>query len=1004
MEFTWKTRTGKTPVNGLPRVFFCSGKKAYDDNFDVLSGDILEYVNCVIYHVDYENIPGSMSELTDELVDDLQEMQIIVVPVTKELFTEEDAWVRDVIKAEKGKKIILPIMMGEVDLWNEFEPLFGSVQFLDKYNLYGQAKGTEISYEKKLEKRLKEFLVGDELAAKVREAFDAKIFLSYRKKDRREAQELMRLIHSDPKCESIAIWYDEFLVPGEDYNEDIKKALESSNALVFNVTQSFNEPGNYVLRVEYPAAQEQEKKLISVEMSDTDIEELEHNFKGIGDSLIKIDKHEKVCKVTLDALKGLVKDENSNDMKHTFFLGLAYKNGLEVEVDDERGNRLIERAAEGGLPEAMEEMARLCFYVRNEFETAIDWQRKAVEAYENAIVNGDDGMDAFLGFQRAVMNVYSMVEESKKKIDIKWCYAIVEEAAADYAAKIMKQPEEYRERFIAMQYLRVDVVQMNLQQYPIDRSNYAERGIQEQRVDAIIKDVDAWWRLHKEGETGSIDPSTGEGKNFDDAMFVMEINCAIGEKTGLRISSAYNKMKTFEYAFNKKLKDTKICRFYIRIAYICATWMEIPSIFRPLDKNITEDNIEEQDINWYSFTRAGFDMCKKQMVAGELDEEWNDLYYSALYVRTLQLLKIAIAFRAKCDFCDEIETNIDKLYKRCQEICQNSSVDILKRREAINRMMELAKKEIELNKIQWWKPCSDEAERIFWNRLHGHIIKMAKEMVEELKDRESHEFYVEKLVESCEAFLAIEDSIADYTIFAEETEKEAHALCEKDNTGRTQNLLARAIRCVDKAQGLYEEYWEDDEDEEEDEEEDVEEMINEETVRQKAEKEWAEEQRKLIDSCGVKECDNEATAEEQLEKYEKVRNLGEESPYVYWSIINSLATLNMVDRAEEVYADWLSFGSRESQLFDQKNERDMNYAETRNKQRLRSATYEIEKLMAVLCEQNENYEDAKAHWQKVCAYETKVIAKASAKVIAAWEEKRKNTEERIAACDEKLKG
>ena len=987
MEFTWKTRTEKTSVNGLPRVFFCSGKKAYDDNFDVLSGDILEYVNCVIYHVDYKNIPGSMSELTDELVYDLQEMQIIVVPVTKELFTEEDAWVRDVIKAEKGKKIILPIMMGEVDLWNEFEPLFGSVQFLDKYNLYGQAKGTEISYEKKLEKRLKEFLVGDELAAKVREAFDAKIFLSYRKKDRREAQELMRLIHSDPKCESIAIWYDEFLVPGEDYNEDIKKALESSNALVFNVTQSFNEPGNYVLRVEYPAAQEQEKKIISVEMSDTDIEELEHNFKGIGDSLIKIDKHEKVCKVTLDALKDLVKDENSNDMKHTFFLGLAYKNGLEVEVDEERGNRLIERAAEGGLPEAMEEMARLCFYVRNEFETAIDWQRKAVEAFKGVIESNDDGMDAFLGFQRAVMNVYSMVEESKKEIDTRWYYAIVEEAAADYAAKVMKQPEEYRERFIAMQYLRVDVASW----YVLKCSNFVDRGELQKRVDAIINDVDAWLRLHKEINNENL------GTTIDDAMATMEIYCTIGEKTGLRIATPYNKLNTFKYVYNKILTDAQKCRLYIRVAYSYAKWMEIPPVYRSMEeilgqnRNVTEDDIENLDIGWYPINRAGFDMCKKHMADGELDEEWNDLYYSALYVRTLQLFKIAIAYHAECDFCDEIETNIDKLYKRCQKICQNASVDILKRREAINRMMELAKKEIELNKIQWWKPCSDEAERILGIRLKDHIIIMAKEMVEELKDRESHEFYVEKLVESCEAFLAIEDSVADYTIFAEETEKEAHALCEKDNTGRTQNLLARATSCVERARRMNEEYWEDDEDEEDE----IEEVIDEETVRQKAEKEWAEEQRKLIDTCGVKECDNEATAEEQLEKYEKVRNLGEESPNVYWSIISCLSTLNMVDRAREVYVDWLSFKAKESQLVDQKDERYMNCTEIHNKQRLSRTTYEIEKIMAVLCERSENYEDAKAHWQKVCAYEAKSWR---------WDDRRKNTEERIAACDEKLKG
>ena len=69
-------------------------------------------------------------------------------------------------------------------------------------------------------------LVSDEMAEKVRAAFDAYIFLSYRKKDRKYANELMRLIHKNDFCRDIAIWYDEYLVPGEDFNNAITEALK----------------------------------------------------------------------------------------------------------------------------------------------------------------------------------------------------------------------------------------------------------------------------------------------------------------------------------------------------------------------------------------------------------------------------------------------------------------------------------------------------------------------------------------------------------------------------------------------------------------------------------------------------------------------------------------------------------------------------------------------------------------------------------------------------------
>lgn len=50
---------------------------------------------------------------------------------------------------------------------------------------------------------------------------DAYVFLSYRKKDRKHAKELMRLIHANRFCLDIAIWYDGFLAAGEDFNAAI---------------------------------------------------------------------------------------------------------------------------------------------------------------------------------------------------------------------------------------------------------------------------------------------------------------------------------------------------------------------------------------------------------------------------------------------------------------------------------------------------------------------------------------------------------------------------------------------------------------------------------------------------------------------------------------------------------------------------------------------------------------------------------------------------------------
>ena len=79
---------------------------------------------------------------------------------------------------------MLPIMVeaGIDDLYMQ-KSKFGALQYLNPYS----TDATEIAYKEKLRKYLESVLISDETAKRVRAAFDAYIFLSYRKKDRKYA-------------------------------------------------------------------------------------------------------------------------------------------------------------------------------------------------------------------------------------------------------------------------------------------------------------------------------------------------------------------------------------------------------------------------------------------------------------------------------------------------------------------------------------------------------------------------------------------------------------------------------------------------------------------------------------------------------------------------------------------------------------------------------------------------------------------------------------------------
>lgn len=128
--------------------------------------------------------------------------------------------------------------MQEKGLNEPFDRICSDLHFLDK-DTEDEKSMNAIPYHVKLEKFLHSVLIKDDLSVQIRAAFKAYIFLSYRKKDRQYAQKLMELIHDNDFCRDLAIWYDEFLILSENFNQSIENALQKAHCLLWQSLQTF---------------------------------------------------------------------------------------------------------------------------------------------------------------------------------------------------------------------------------------------------------------------------------------------------------------------------------------------------------------------------------------------------------------------------------------------------------------------------------------------------------------------------------------------------------------------------------------------------------------------------------------------------------------------------------------------------------------------------------------------------------------------------------------------
>jgi TPR repeat protein/alpha-tubulin suppressor-like RCC1 family protein len=382
----WKTRNDISP-QGLPKVYVCSRPEDFESFFPAAADDILRIQNCALWYTD----PAQKITDWDAHLDSLRQMNLFVLLVTEKLLTEpNDALEKEFHFAIQNCIPVLPLMQAP-GLEALFNAKCGHLQTLSRHT----ADNTALRYDYKLEQYLHSALLDDALIQKVREAFDGYLFMSYRKKDRQHAQKLMELIHADDKYRDMAIWYDEFLTPGEDFDDEIRKALSAGAAFVLAVTPSLLEEGNYVMQQEYPAALTQGKPVLAVEMVSTDKAALSGKFQGLSDCVDP--KNKEALDKALQASLSKVSLKKKQDAQHQYLMGLAYLNGIDVEIDYPYARKLLSDASEAGVIEATDQLVHIYSSGKGtpqDMQMSLYWQKKLIAQCRDAFAQAPSKADA----------------------------------------------------------------------------------------------------------------------------------------------------------------------------------------------------------------------------------------------------------------------------------------------------------------------------------------------------------------------------------------------------------------------------------------------------------------------------------------------------------------------------------------------------------------------------------------------------------------------------------
>lgn len=398
MNFAPHTR-GNTPIKNKPQVFLFVAPEdgeARDELMELLL-DMTFGANLCVWTDDA--LPRG------EALEALGHMSLFVMAVTQRLAGEETEAAAQAVRFCYEKKIpLLPVYYispsGSTEPAGSFYRAASAAvgRHDGRLELDGPRQAAS-DFREQFSRKLHTLVMSDAVLEEVQNrAFEKQIFLSYRKKDREQALKVMKAIHDLPSCEALAIWFDDFLIAGQDFNEEIFKQLQASDAFALTVTDNLTEADrrgrkNYVQREEWPRAAQSKaaEKRILVEAEAADHDRLAEDMDPPVTNTVPVWDTEALRDAILRASL-LDQSSGTPTPRQKFLLGMAYLSGIRVEKDPERALRLLTEAANAGSADAALQLGFMHLArvgVERDNDAALRWKETAFSLAEKQFMAGD---------------------------------------------------------------------------------------------------------------------------------------------------------------------------------------------------------------------------------------------------------------------------------------------------------------------------------------------------------------------------------------------------------------------------------------------------------------------------------------------------------------------------------------------------------------------------------------------------------------------------------------
>ena len=212
MSFTPHTR-GDTPGKNKPQAFLLAAPGDTTEQAELLALllDMTYGLNLCVWTSD--TLPGNTE------LEQLGDMSLFVLAVTQRLAGEETEAATQAVRFCYEHKIpLMPVYYispsGSTEPAGRFYRTASAAvgRKNGRLELDGPRAAAQ-DFKNQFTRKLHTLVMSDELSEEIRcDAFRKQIFLSYRKKDRDKALAVMKAIHDLPLCESLAIWFDDFLI------------------------------------------------------------------------------------------------------------------------------------------------------------------------------------------------------------------------------------------------------------------------------------------------------------------------------------------------------------------------------------------------------------------------------------------------------------------------------------------------------------------------------------------------------------------------------------------------------------------------------------------------------------------------------------------------------------------------------------------------------------------------------------------------------------------------